>query len=35
MQNFVFLKTNKNKNNNNNNNKTEKKRGIFNYLSVD
>ena len=32
MQNFVFLKTNKN---NNNNNKTEKKRGIFNYLSVD
>ena len=34
MQNFVFLKTNKN-NNNNNNNKTEKKGGIFNYLSVD
>ena len=33
MQNFVFLKTNKN--NNNINNKTEKKRGIFNYLSVD
>ena len=33
MQNFVFLKTNKN--NNNNNNKTEKKREIFNYLSVD
>ena len=33
MQNFVFLKTSKN--DNNNNNKTEKKRGIFNYLSVD
>ena len=35
MQNFVFLKTNKNNKTENNNNKTEKKRGIFNYLSVD